>query len=484
MSASTERKNRAAAKAAGTDKKTNAALEAEQKARKSKRKWIISTVAVVLCIALVLFLSSPLMYRITTAVSVGDKNYSPAEYNYIQSSVKSNVSYDALASYFGQDIADQQLEAGMERTLIQNTALLRYAKENNIRLSDQEKSEIADGVKSQMSAVRSYAKANGVSMSRYMSYVFGPGVNEQIIRSCTEDSTLVQKAYFSKYCSFSFSPEELAAAYADLTDAEVFSYALFLVKTDENRPAEEAKTAAEAVVMSFTDGYDGETEPDVALSDLLAEEFPDEAPTVRTGVTSAQLDEAARSWLTEEGRAKGDITSIEAPDGTGWYVVLFLDRTANDTPTATVRHILVKAEANEEGVVTDEAKAAASARAEEILAGWQAGEKTEADFATLAYLLSDDTASRSTGGLYTVAADSGYTKEFEDFALAEHQYGDAEIVFVESGGYTGYHIMFYVDRLSARDVSARGSLRDAAMSEWSASLYNDLEIVTHWASKW
>ena len=54
MSASTERKNRAAAIAAGTDKKTLAAREAEEKARKSKRKWIIGTVAVVLCIALVL----------------------------------------------------------------------------------------------------------------------------------------------------------------------------------------------------------------------------------------------------------------------------------------------------------------------------------------------------------------------------------------------------------------------------------------------
>ena len=67
MSASTERKNRAAARAAGTDKKQLAAQEAELKARKSKRRWVIGTIAVVLCIALVLFLSSPLMYRITTA---------------------------------------------------------------------------------------------------------------------------------------------------------------------------------------------------------------------------------------------------------------------------------------------------------------------------------------------------------------------------------------------------------------------------------
>ena len=67
MSASTERKNRLAARAAGTDKKQLAAQEAAEKSRKTRRKWIIGTVAVVLCIALVLFLSSPVFYRITKA---------------------------------------------------------------------------------------------------------------------------------------------------------------------------------------------------------------------------------------------------------------------------------------------------------------------------------------------------------------------------------------------------------------------------------
>ena len=141
MSASTERKNRAAAKAAGTDKKTNAALEAESKARKTRRKWIIGTAVVVLCIALVLFLSSPLMYRITTAVSVGDKNYSPAEVSYVRANVKTNLgsvigfsgaSYDTLASYFGEETADSLLESAVNSRLVENAAMLKYAKESNV----------------------------------------------------------------------------------------------------------------------------------------------------------------------------------------------------------------------------------------------------------------------------------------------------------------------------------------------------------------
>ena len=487
MSASTERKNRAAAKAAGTDKKTNAALEAEQKARKSKRKWIIGTVAVILCIALVLFLSSPLMYRITPAVSVGSKTYSPAELSYVRSSIKPSLAgygYDNLAAYFGQETADSLLDNAVNSSLVENAALLQYAKDNNISLSAQEKAQIAKSISTQMDMLKEAAKTNGVSLSTYIGYVIGPGVNEGIMRSNMEDSLLTQKAYFSKFCSLSFTPEELAAYYEDPADADLFSYAMFLVKADETRSAEEAKAAAEAVVMSFTDGWDEEVEPDVALTDILAEEFPEEAPTVCTGVTGSQLDETARAWLTEEGRAKGDITSLEAADGTGWYVFLFLDRTANDAPAAAVRHILIKAEADEEGVYTDEAKEAARVKAQEILDSFNQGDKSEAAFAVLAYLLSEDTGSRNNGGLYSAVTQGQMVPEFDAFCFEDHAYGDTGLVYGESAAYAGYHVMFYVEKLPAKDAAARDALRNTAMTEWFSSLTEGLEPVTRWGSKW
>lgn len=153
MSASTERKNRAAAIAAGTDKKTLAAREAEEKARKSKRKWIIGTIAVVLCIALVLFLSSPIMYRITTAETVGSLSYSPAELNYFRANSKSSLAgygYDNVVSYFGQETADQLLENDVNSKLIRNAALVNYAGEQGISLSAAEKKAVADVAKTQM----------------------------------------------------------------------------------------------------------------------------------------------------------------------------------------------------------------------------------------------------------------------------------------------------------------------------------------------
>ena len=56
MSASTEKKNRQAAREAGTDKKMLAAQEEAKKKAKSKRNWTIGTILVVILIAGILFL--------------------------------------------------------------------------------------------------------------------------------------------------------------------------------------------------------------------------------------------------------------------------------------------------------------------------------------------------------------------------------------------------------------------------------------------
>ena len=215
---------------------------------------------------------------------MGSKTYSPAELSYVRSSIKPSLAgygYDNLAAYFGQETADSLLDNAVNSSLVENAALLQYAKDNNISLSAQEKAQIAKSISTQMDMLKEAAKTNGVSLSTYIGYVIGPGVNEGIMRSNMEDSLLTQKAYFSKFCSLSFTPEELAAYYEDPADADLFSYAMFLVKADETRSAEEAKAAAEAVVMSFTDGWDEEVEPDVALTDILAEEHGQRRPRGR-----------------------------------------------------------------------------------------------------------------------------------------------------------------------------------------------------------
>ena len=484
MSASTERKNRAAAIAAGTDKKTLAAKEAEEKARKSKRKWIIGSIAVVLCIALVLFLSSPIMYRITTAETVGGQNYSPAEVNYFRATSKSTLSgygYDTMANYFGQETADQLLENDVNSKLIRNTALMNYAKEQGISLSAAEKKAAAEATKTQMQYLRDGAKTNGVSLSTYMSYIFGAGVNENVIRGIMEENSLTSKAMFSKFLEMSYSPEELTAFYEDPVDGDLFSYATYLVTAEEGADPAEAKTAAEALVAGFQDGYDGEADLITAFNDLLAEDFPEASATERTNILGSDLEADLRDWLVAEERQAGDVTAVEAENG--WTVVLFREHSDNSQDTVSVRHILIMAEADENGAFTDEAKAAAKAKAEEILAAFQAGEQSEAEFAVLASLYSEDSGSSGAGGLYTGIEPGQMVPEFDEFCFADHNYGDTGIVYGDNGGYAGYHIMFYVGRMSARDANALDNLRGDAMNDWLTELTAGMERSTRWAYK-
>ena len=484
MSASTERKNRAAAIAAGTDKKTLAAKEAEEKARKSKRKWIIGSIAVILCIALVLFLSSPIMYRITTAETVGGQNYSPAEINYFRATSKSSLGgygYDTMANYFGQETADQLLENDVNSKLIRNTALMNYAKEQGISLSAAEKKAAAEATKTQMQYLRDGAKTNGVSLSTYMSYIFGAGVNENVIRGIMEENSLTSKAMFSKFLEMSYSPEELTAFYEDPVDGDLFSYATYLVTAEEGADPAEAKTAAEALVAGFQDGYDGETDLLTAFNDLLAEDFPEASATERTNILGSDLEADLRDWLVAGERQPGDVTAVEAENG--WTVVLFREHSDNSQDTVSVRHILIMAEADENGVYTDEAKAAAKAKAEEILAAFQAGEQSEAEFAVLASLYSEDSGSSGAGGLYTGIEPGQMVPEFDEFCFADHNYGDTGIVYGDNGGYAGYHIMFYVGRMSARDANALDNLRGDAMNDWLTELTAGMERSTRWAYK-
>ena len=168
-------------------------------------------------------------------------------------------------------------------------------------------------------------------------------------------------------------------------------------------------------------------------------------------------------------RRAGDVTVEESGDHV--YVVVFLSRDDNHYKTASVRHILVKAEAAEDGTYSDEAKAKAKARAEEILAEYQAGDKTEESFAALAEQYSEDTGSNTNGGLYENIHKGQMVREFNDFCFAPHSKGDTAIVYGESGSYAGYHVMYYVGEGELySNTIAEQDLRSADAETWLKEL--------------
>ena len=115
----------------------------------------------------------------------------------------------------------------------------------------------------------------------------------------------------------------------------------------------------------------------------------------------------------DDSRANGDVGVVES--SSGYYAVMLLNRYRDETATADIRHILIKAEVadaddpatedvDESKVPTQEALDAAKAEAEDILAQWEAGDKTAESFGALAEEYSDDPASNTNGGLYEQVA--------------------------------------------------------------------------------
>ena len=198
-----------------------------------------------------------------------------------------------------------------------------------------------------------------------------------------------------------------------------------------------------------------------------------EQPTQRRDYSGASLPTAYIDWMKDASRKAGDVAAFPDADEdpTTYIAVLYLSREDNHYKTANVRHILIKAEAAEDGTYSDEAKAAAKARAEEILAEYQAGDKTEESFAALANEYSEDTGSNTNGGLYENVAHGQMVEEFDAFCFGGHKAGDTAIVYGESGSYAGYHVMYYVGEGDLYSNSiARTDLQNEAMSSWISEL--------------
>ena len=385
MSASTEKKLRAQARAEGTDKKTVAAQKEAEKRKKVNTWKILALIFIILAAAVIIFVNTDIRYHATTALTVGDRNYSPAEVNYQFGSEYQEFlsNYGDYASLFGLDtstgmvgLASQECmytDGGTWRdyfkdnaitALKQTQAMLKYAAENGIELTDDEKAEI----ETQLGSYDTYAASNGYNdVDRFIAAVYGRGVNKDIVRTMLNDAYLASKAY-----------------------------------TDHSGKIE---------------------------------------------VTDAQVKE--------------------------------------EYPSVAVRHILVKAEANEDGEYTEEALAAAKTKAEEILAEYEDGDKTEESFAALAEKYSEDEGSNTNGGLYSNIHSGDTVEEFDAFCFdPARKTGDTGIVFGDNGSYQGYHVMYFVGEGDpSTDDTGRSRIRSEILSAWVEDITTGVEVVEQKAMK-
>ena len=142
-----------------------------------------------------------------------------------------------------------------------------------------------------------------------------------------------------------------------------------------------------------------------------------------------------------------------------------------------VRHILIMPEGGEldaEGnkVYTEEALQEALKEAQNILAMWETGGKTEELFIDLTGKYTQDTGYEYNGGLYTdIYSESSYVPEFLAWAIdPENKPGDCEIVRTDYG----YHIMYMV----GNEPVWERVCRQEYLSEYCTKLIDD-EVAKH-----
>lgn len=508
MSASTEKKNRQAARDAGTDKKLLAAQEEAKKQAKSKLRWTLGTIGVILLIAAILFLNSGLLYR-STAYTVGDRNYSASEVSYRYASQYQTFlsQYGSYASMFGVDSSaglaglrtspcsfaegtwrDYFLSAA-ETQLTQMTAVLDYARDNGIALDEDELAE----VKASFDGMDEYAVQQGyANLDKLFAANYGTGVNTKLVTAASEDSTLAAKALQQVSDSFQYTDDELKAQYESYNgEKDLFTYASYYVEatvtetpaaeTDaeadataasETQVTPEALAEAKAIAQDIEKAYNDATGDDYTarLTEAADSVVPGAEATEHSAVSGSSLG-SDKEWLMDASRKGGELAVTEDAGGSGYYVTVFLGRDDNSYKTAQVRHILIRAEAEADGTYTDEAKAAAKAQAEDILAQYKAGDQTEDSFAALAEQYSSDTGSNTNGGLYDNIAKGQMVEQFEQFCFDDHKAGDTAIVYGESSGYAGYHVMYYVGEGQPYcDYLAETDLRSAELSQWLSDL--------------
>ncbi len=129
--------------------------------------------------------------------------------------------------------------------------------------------------------------------------------------------------------------------------------------------------------------------------------------------------------------------------------------------TATVRHILFLSDRNGDQTVTDEEKAEAKAKAEELLAVYLS-DPTEENFAKLAGENTEDEGSAETGGLYAQFPEGRMVEAFNDWCFDEaRQAGDTDIVETEYG----FHIMYFIETELAWKASAVTDIRTEHFTE-------------------
>ncbi|MCL2151493.1 MAG: hypothetical protein FWH57_00800 [Oscillospiraceae bacterium] len=491
---------------------------------KSRRKTRIVAVSVVLAVVVffsaAMFINSPLIRRVLPALTIGNVDFSAAEYDYYFVYSLNQLSY-YYTSMLGEEGASSYLpsnDAALS-TQIQNEEtgetwedyLSAMAIENMTeiaRIYDTAKAagyempaNIAEEIDTQISTYKEQAEMYGSAypnLNSYLRQIFGNNINERALRRILERAMLASS--YSTYISdsFTYTADQLATYYSENADNfDNFIFRTFLVAqetVEETFETDEETEAANAAALEAA-----REQAELIASGIESEEdFIDAAKeydSIYYGDSDSTLMETPGSdltymeydgWLKDGARVSGDVGTIDAYSGT--YVIFFIRRDKNDYQTVKMRQILllmdtVDSSIYEEGLEDPEylealrqAEIAVKGRADEVQSLFNAGGATEE---MLLELMSDYSDDSTEGGLYEDIQKGTLVTEIEDWLFDPvRKYGDNSLI--KSAAY-GYHLVFFMGYGDKScDVTAKNDLRESDYQTWTEGLA-EVETTTRWA---
>jgi parvulin-like peptidyl-prolyl isomerase len=497
MGASQEKKKRQEMKQSGADTRKEKQLQMElQKKRARRRNTIIGTIVVIVLIA-VLVLNSTLFYTGVPALTIGDKQYTVADFNYYYYTAY-HTTYQNLYQFYGESIVqfldtrrplkDQMYDDTrtwadyFEEIALNNmqetTLLCEAAKKAGLTLTEEDIENIdktMEGIKNNYSA---YGYA---SLASFFAGAYGKGVNEKNFRQNLENDYLANLYVQDMLKKMEFSEKELNDYYNERKDQyDLLTFRRYYVSgsADEDKGIDSetamanAKETAEAIAVAKSEQEFNDLVYKYAPDDRK-DSYADGEATLYKNTSPSNLIEEHAEWLLDEARAEGDTTVIEA--SSGYYVLYFIGRNDNSYNTINVRHILVPIENSDE-----ESDKIAKEKAEALLKVWRGGEATEESFAELAKINSTD-GSASNGGLYENVALGQMVKEFEDWCFDEaRKPGDTGIVKTQYG----YHVMYFSGYGEPyRLLIAKSAMQNEEYKNWLEEQKPNFEISKKFAMK-
>ena len=477
----------------------------KQEANKDRNFYIKCAVAVIaLIVAFVLcsLYSNDTFRKGMTAVTVDGEKFSATDLDFYYHTTINQ--YSSYLSYLGVDAAsdlDSQMYSDTEswgdyfRTeavtaLKQTVTMYNAAMDAGYEITD----DVQQQIDNYSDSIDSYCENSAMTREQFLHNQYGEKMTNDIFMKHLT-MMFVSAAYSEDYeKNHEYTDDELNSYYDEhKNDIDLASYEVLTVNadytgiegttegsTDEtpeytDEQTAQAMEAAQTTANEFLDRVNtGES-----LSDI-GDEYGANYYSNKEDVSySTFTDYAFNDWVFDDSRSNGDASVVKDEDKNCWYVVVLHDRYRPDYATVDVRHILIAPASNtlssdDEGydAETEQKKNEAYQKAQDLLAEYRAGDRTEDAFAELAKENSSDS-NASDGGLYTQVYKGEMQSAFENWCFdSSRQTGDTGIVETSYG----YHVMYFVGTdLPYWQVRCKNNL----YSDWMNGIYDSATVKQH-----